>query len=142
MGERADLVSGVTTMMAAFIAANPTLLKRHFRARPETAVSDWPCSWLDLRPEEVHWDPAMRDRTFNVSIVFVAGQGTNDQQMALLDSLVDAFMDHVSTYLHILTGSSWSDGSWSEESIPLSDGTSVPGVRWSFAPILSKRGWR
>ena len=140
MGERQDLVSGVTTMMTAFIAAQPTLLKRHFRARPESAVTDWPCSWLDLRPEDVHDDSAMRDRTFNASIVFAAGTGDNDQMMALLDSIVDAFTDHLDSYPHILTGSAWSDGSWSEEAIPLGDDTSTPGVRWTFAPILSKRG--
>lgn len=140
MGERQDLVSGVTTMMTAFAAANPTLLKRHFRARPESAVTDWPCSWLDLRPEDIHYDSAMRDRTFNVSIVFVAGLGDNDQMMTLLDSIVDAFTDHLDSYPHILIGSAWSDGSWAEEAIPLGDDTSTPGVRWTFAPILSKRG--
>jgi len=140
MGERQDLVSGVTTMMDAFIAANPTLLKRHFRARPESAVKEWPCSWLDLRPEEVAYSNSIRDRTFNVSIVFVAGQGTNDQQMTLLDSLVDAFTDHLDSYPHVLTGSAWSEGQWSEETIPLGDDTSTSGVRWTFAPILSKRG--
>ena len=140
MGERQDLVAGVTTMMAAFIAANPTLLKRHFRARPESALTDWPCSWLDLRPESVSYDSAMRDRTFNPSIVFVAGGSTNDDSMALLDSIVDAFTDHLDSYPHILTGSAWSDGQWSEETIPLSDATDVPGVRWTFSPILSKRG--
>lgn len=140
MGERQDLVSGVTTMMAAFIAAQPTLLKRHFRARPTTAVTDWPCSWLDLRPESVSYDSAMRDREFSPSIVFVAGPGDNDQMMTVLDSIVDAFTDHLDAYPHILTGSAWSEGTWSEESIPLGDDTSTPGVRWTFAPILSKRG--
>lgn len=140
MGERADLVAGVTTMMTAFSAANPTLLARHFRARPSTTVTDWPCSWLDLRPEEVHYDSAMRDRTFSPSIVFVAGLGDNDQMMAVLDSIVDAFTDHLDSYAHVFAGSSWSDGSWSEESIPLGDDTSTPGVRWTFAPILSKKG--
>ena len=140
MGERQDLVSGITTMMSAFISANPTLLKRHFRTRPESAVTDWPCSWLDLRPEDVHYSEGLRDRTFNPSIVFVVGQGDNDQQMTLLDSIVDAFTDHLDSYPHILTGSAWSDGSWSEESVPLSDDTSTPAVRWTFAPILSKRG--
>lgn len=140
MGERADLVSGVTTMMAAFISASPTLLKRHFRARPESLVTDWPCSWLDLRPERISYDPAIRNREFNVSIVFAIGMGDNDQQMTLLDSLVDAFTDHLDSYAHVLTGSVWSEGTWSEEAIPLSDDTSTPGVRWTFAPLLSKRG--
>lgn len=140
MGERQDLVSGITTMMTAFIAASPTLLKRHFRARPESAVTDWPCSWLDLRPEEVSYSNSLRDREHNVSIVFVAGRGDNDQMMTLLDSIVDAFTDHLDSYPHILTGSAWSSGSWSEEAVPLSDETTTPGVRWTFAPILSKRG--
>ena len=140
MGERQDLVSGITTMMAAFIAASPTLLKRHFRARPESAVTDWPCSWLDLRPEGVSYSNSMRDREHNASIVFVAGRGDNDQMMALLDEIVDAFTDHLDSYPHILVGSAWSAGTWSEEAIPLSDDTSTPGVRWTFAPILSKRG--
>lgn len=140
MGERQDLVAGVTTMMTAFIAANPTLLKRHFRARPESTVTDWPCSWLDLRPEQISYNPAIRDRTFNVSIVFVAGMGSNDQAMTLIDSLVDTFTDHLDGYAHVLASSVWSEGTWSEEAIPLSDDTTAPGIRWTFAPLLSKRG--
>lgn len=140
MGERQDLVSGVDTMMAAFIVANPTLLKAHHRARPESLLTEWPVSWLDLRPESVSYDSAMRDRLFSPSIVFVVGGGNNDQMMTLLDSIVDAFTDHLDSYPHILTGSAWSEGTWSEESIPLSDDTSTPGVRWTFSPILSKRG--
>ena len=144
MGERQDLVSGITTMMAAFIAAQPTLLKRHFRARPESAVTDWPCSWLDLRPENVSYSNSMRDRTFRPSLVFIVGQGNNDQQMTALDALVDAFTDHLDSYPQLMAGSVWSEGSWAEESIPLSDAIgedmSVPAVRWTFAPILSKKG--
>lgn len=140
MGERQDLVAGIGTMMTAFISAQPTLLKRHFRTRPTSAVTDWPCSWLDLRPEDVHYDSAMRDRTFSPSIVFVAGAADNDQMMTLLDSIVDAFTDHLDSYPHLLTGSAWSEGSWSEESVPLSDDTAASAVRWTFSPILSKRG--
>lgn len=144
MGERQNLVSGITTMMTAFIAGNPTLLKRHFRVRPESAVTDWPCSWLDLRPEDVSYSNSMRDRTFRPSLVFVAGQGSNDQIMALLDSIVDAFTDHLDSYPQLFAGSVWSNGSWAEDSIPLSDAIgedmNIPAVRWTFAPILSKRG--
>lgn len=140
---RADLVAGITTMMAAFIAAQPTLLKRHFRIRPESLVTDWPMSYLDLRPVSVHYGSTVsgvRVMNFSPSIVFVAGMGTNDQEIGVLDQIVDAFTDHLNSYGHIVAGTVWSDGAWSDESVPLDNDTRAPAVRWTFENIEFKNG--
>jgi len=140
MGNRVDLVAGVTTMMTAFIAGNPTLLKRHFRSRPTSLVTDWPCSYLDLRPATVHYDSGLRDTNFTPSIVFVDRPTENGEVTDRLDALVDAFTDHLDSYPHLVAGTAWSDGTWNEESIPLSDETSAVGVRWTFGDITFKDG--
>ena len=79
-------------------------------------------------------------RAIAVSIVFVARMGDNDQMMTLLDSIVDAFADHLDSYAHVISASWWSEGAWSEETIQLSDETSTAGVRWTFTPLTSARG--
>jgi hypothetical protein len=140
MGNRADLVAGITTMVNAFISANPTLLKRHFRSRPMTILSDWPCSYLDLRPTSVSYDSALRTTEFTPSIVFVDRPTESGETSDRIDTIVDAFTDHLDSYPHLVPGTSWSVGAWSDEAIPLSDETSAAGVRWTFGPITFRNG--
>lgn len=140
MGNRASLVTGIGTMMAAFIAANPTLCRRYFSARPTSLVTDWPAAYLDLRPMRVHYDSGLRDTLFTPSIVFVDGAFDPTESTNRVDAIVDAFTDHLDSYPHLVTGTSWSDGTWSDESVPLSDDTSAAAVRWTFGDITFKNG--
>lgn len=136
MGFRTDLVTGVSTMMAAFIVASPTLLKRHYRVRPMSlAGADLPCSYLDLRPETVHYSEGIRQRDYTPSIVFVDRLTTNEETVARMDTLVDAFAEHLDLYAHIVTGTAWSDGSWADESADLADGNRAEAARFTFGPI-------
>lgn len=140
MGNRTDLVTGIGTMVAAFIAAHPTLLKRYFSARPTSLVTDWPCAYLDLRPARVSYDSALRQTLFTPSLVFVDGQFDPTQTTNRIDVLVDAFTDHLDSYAHIVAGTAWSDGQWAEEPIALSDDTAAAGVRWTFGDITFLNG--
>jgi hypothetical protein len=137
---RADLVSGVGTMMTAFIAAHPTLCRRHFRSRPTSLVTDWPCSYLDLRPMTLHYDNGLRETQVTPSIVFVTQAAENGQVTDLLDQIVDAFTDHLDSYAHLVAGSVWSDGTWNDESEDLGDGTFAAGARFTFGPISFLNG--
>jgi len=136
---RADLVAGVTTMMTAFIAANPTLLRRHFRSRPPSLNSDTPFSYLDLHPESVHHANGLRDRIITPQVVIVDRLTDNLETEDRFDVLVDSLMDHFTTYPHITTGSIWSDMTVADETIQ--DGDSFfAAVRFTFSDFQKTEG--
>src|SRR5436190_6422550 len=137
---RANLVDGIATMMAAFIAAHPTLLLRHFDARPKTTLTDWPCSYLDTLGMTVHYDAGLRETIFNPQIVFVDRETDSLETSDRIDVLVDTMTDHLDSYPHLVAGTSWSDASWTEEAVPLSDSTSATGVRLSITGLSFLNG--
>jgi len=144
MSPRVDLITGLLAMLDAFIAAHPDLLVRRFKVRPPSLVTDTPCAYIDLRPETVHYDSGLRDRFFTPSIVFVDRLTDNGETMARFDVLIDAFTDHLDNYPHIVAGTSWSGGTWADESENLGrpDGEDAPAAaaRWTFEPINFKEG--
>lgn len=136
-------------MLNAFQAANPTLLRRVFRVRPPSLVTDTPCVYIDLRPEKIHYDNSIRDRVFSPSVVFVDRLTDNGETMDRFDVLIDAFVDHVDNYAHLTgTGTTlnnvWSDATVADESENLGnpDGTTAPAAaaRFTFNDVLFKEG--
>jgi hypothetical protein len=115
MGFRQDIVAGVTTMMDAFISANPTLLVRHFRSRPESE-KDLPATYLDIRPETVAHSAGVRVRTMSPAIVLVTRLTESGQTSDEHDALVDALVDHFTLYPHIAAGTVWDAMTVSDES--------------------------
>lgn len=111
---RADFVAGVATMMDAYIAANPTMLKRHYRSLP-AQFQDLPATYHDIVGEEVSHSQGLRDRVMSSAIVLVTrltdNTETTDLHSILVDSLLDWFTDHPS----IVLGTVWSRMSISEE---------------------------
>ncbi len=101
---RRDIVSGATSMMAAFIAANPGIVARHFRVKPE-APKDLPCTYLDLTSQEsIAHSNGVRVRTASPSIVLLsplteAGE-TDDRH----EQAVDYLVDHFTNYPHMAGG--------------------------------------
>lgn len=144
MTARVDLVSGLLAMLGDFHTAHPDLLARYFKVRPPSLVTDTPCAYIDLRPETVHYDSGLRDRFFTPSIVFVDRLTDNGETMSRFDTLIDAFTDHLDNYPHIAVGTSWSGGTWNDESENLGrpDGDDAPAAaaRWTFDPINFKEG--
>ena len=98
-------------MMNAYIAANPTLLRRHFRYRPPSTVTDTPFSYLDLRPETIGFDNSTRERILTVDIVVLDQWTEAGENMDRLDILADSLVTFISgsTYFHIVAGSWWSE---------------------------------
>ena len=138
MGFRVDIVAGATTMMAAFIAANPTIIKRHFRSRPPTTNTDIPYTFLDLRPEGIHYVSGLQERVMSPSIVAVFDLADNQQTTDEQDAAVDLLVDHFATYPHLIPGTVWDDMTITDEAV--AGDTSVAAVRFGFGNISFRQG--
>lgn len=132
---RSDLVAGVTTMMNAFIVANPTVVVRHFRHRPPTLTTDLPCTYLDLRPESISHANGLRDRVMSPSVVYVGRWTEAGEVMDGFDDAVDLLVDHFSTYPHIVAGTIWDELTVADESVE-----DHPAVRFTFGNIAIAEG--
>jgi hypothetical protein len=91
-------------------------------------------------PTTLHYDSSLRETQFTPSVVFIDRETDSGETSDRIDVLVDAFTDFLDSYAHLVAGSVWSDGTWSEESQPLGDGTSAAGVRFTFGPISFLNG--
>lgn len=124
---RSDIAAGIDTMMNAFIVANPTLLRRHYRARPPSDVTDTPFSYLDGRPEVIHYDNSLRERVMTLQVVVLDRWTEATEVMDRMDDLTDALIVHFGSYYHIIAGSWWTDIAVTDEA---QDG--VVGSRFQF----------
>jgi hypothetical protein len=134
---RVDLVTGVTAMMNAYIAANPTKLLRHYRSLP-AQFQDLPCSYLDVRPETVSHANGLRDRVVTPSIVVVTRLTDNGETTDIHDILVDSLLDWFTSYPHIVTGTIWSDMTIADEAVGADN--QFVGTRFSFGNISIAEG--
>lgn len=130
--------------MAAFIAANPTLLARHFRFRPESLNTDVPCSYLDLRPETVNYTSGTQTRTITPTLV-VVGRPTEGGQVAdTFDVLVDSLVEFIGGYGGASGGHITPTTVWS--TLTITDGvetqgeTTMPAVRLNFPDLSIREG--
>jgi hypothetical protein len=141
---RADLVTGFTTMLTAFIAANPTLVKRHFRVRPPSFDTDLPCTYLDLRPEVVEYAAGTQTRSISPSFVVVDRITSNDETMDRLDVVVDALVEFIGHYGGSFGGHITATSVWSR--MVIADGSEDDGqsqfaaARFSFPDLAIVEG--
>ena len=136
---RVDVVAGFGTMMTAFIAANPTVILRHFRSRPPSAGTDLPFTFLDLRPEAISHVQGLRERLMAPSIVAVFRLTDNGETTDAQDVAVDLLVDHFTSYPHLVAGTVWDALTVSDES--LQDGeTFFAAVRFTFGNISIHEG--
>ncbi len=134
---RASIAAGVTTMMAAFIATNPTLIRRHFSERPTTFATDLPCSFLSARPETISHTSGTRERVFSPSVSVVWDGRTT---LADMDATVDLLVDHFTAYPHIVTGTIWDRMTVEDDREVIGDGVSLPSVRFTFSNLSIREG--
>jgi len=137
---RADLVAGIGTCLDAFIAANPTLLRRRFRIRPPSFTTDLPCAYIDLRPETVGFDAGTRTRTFSPSVVVVDALTDNGETYDRLDLLTDALVEHFTDYPQFVAGTIWDRMSVGDEAEETGDGTVLAAVRFTFSNVSMQDG--
>lgn len=134
---RVDLVAGFTSMMNAYIAANPSRLVRHYRSIP-TQFQDLPASYLDLRPETVHHANGLRDRVVSPSVVVVTRLTDNGETTDIHDYLVDSLLDWFTTYPHIINGTVWEDMTVADEAA--GDDNQFVATRFTFSDISIAEG--
>lgn len=141
---RSDVTSGLVTIIDAFIAANPTLLRRSERARPPSVSGDLPVAWVDSRPEEVVHDSGTRLRTMQPSIVIVAELTDNVETVVRFDTLVDLFLDHLSASPSIVAGTIWDRLTIEDEPFEMTGTNGVTyryySTRFTFANVTIMEG--
>lgn len=130
---RSDITTGVRTMMDAFIASNPTALRRHEDAKPTTFALDTPLSYLSTVPETITHTQGTRERLASPSVTVVA-------EAAVLSTLVDLLIDHFTAYPHIVTGTIWDRMTVEDDREEIGDGASLPSVRFTFSNLSIREG--
>lgn len=145
MTARVEVVTRLQTILTAFEAANPTLLRRHFKVRPPSLVTDLPCAYIDLRPYTVAYMNSTRDIVMSPSIVFVDRLTDNGETMERFDILVDTFTEFLDDYPYLAAGNAvWSNSTWVDESETLGrpeDGQApAAAARVTFNDVLYKSG--
>jgi hypothetical protein len=136
---RADVASGLVTILEAFKTANPTLLRSVHRARPEGFTGDYPIAFVEARPETIFHTSGIRDRTMTPSVSVVDAGGTNAEMMAAFDTLVDALLDHFTLYPHITSNTVWDRMTVEDYAEEIGDGLR-PAVRFTFGNLSIQEG--
>lgn len=135
MGNRTDVVAGVSALLDTFSATNPSLLVRHFTVRPPSLVTDLPCAFMDIGGGTIHYDNSLREWIFPVGIVFVDRLTDNEETDTRGDVLADAFMDLMDATPHVVAGTWWSDATWTSDPQTLGgdgDPQNLAGYRLTF----------
>ena len=97
---RADITSGIASMMSAYVAANPTLVVRHYPSMPE-ALDNIPCTYLQRQGEQVAFSNGVRVRTARVDIVLVSRLTESGETTTLHDQTVDSLLEWFTLYPHV-----------------------------------------
>jgi hypothetical protein len=141
---RADITSGLVTILDAFISANPTLLRRSERARPPSIVGDLPVAFVDGRDEDITHDAGVRTRTMAPSVLVVSALADNVETVVSHDTLVDKLVDHFTTYPHITNTTIWDRMRVTDEDYPVesADGTvrHFYATRFTFGNVSIREG--
>jgi hypothetical protein len=135
---RADIVTGLYTVIANYATAHPTLLVRAFRARPES-FADLPCAWVETRNEAVVHDSGIRTRTMTPTVVVTDRLTNNAEVMARLDPLVDGLLDAFSAVPNLATGTIWSQVSIADTFEQIGDSI-FQSVTFTFPNVTIQEG--
>lgn len=135
---RVDLIAGMLSMVDAFMATNPTLLRHRYKVKPASFTTDLPCAYIDLRPEAITFANGLRDRVISPSVVIVDELTDNGETMGRFDVLVDALVDHFTGYPHLVAGTVWDRMSVADEA----QGTNnqYAGARFTFENVSKAEG--
>jgi len=123
---RQDLTAAIVGAIDAFIASNPTLLRRSERGRPPSVMGDLPLAFVDGRNEAIHFDAQTMDRVMTIAVVVVSPLADNVETLVRHDVVTDALVDHFNVgYIHFVPNSSWTDLAINDEDYPVisDDGT-------------------
>ena len=105
---REDVRAGIVATLAAFRAANPTLLRRIWRVRPESfTLGDLPAMTVGNLTESIATANGIRQRSMDAFTVEITDNvADNTESSNRGDLLVDAIMDYLTASYHMASGTS------------------------------------
>lgn len=136
---RTDVCDGLLACLNAVVAANPTLLKRAYRARPSNITPDLPAAFIADRSESGFHDSQLRNRTMSVSVVVVREYSDNMEDAAAFDALVDILLEAFTAVPQLAVGTMWDKYTWADEEYQIGDYL-YPAVRFTFQNITDMKG--
>jgi hypothetical protein len=136
---RAATRAGLVTILQAYQTANPTMLRSVLTCRPEGFTGDYPIAFVDSVPEGIFHTQGIRGRTMTAVVAVVDAGGTNPQQVAAFDLLVDGLVDHFTDYAHISTGTIWDRMTVADYDETIGEQLR-PAVRFTFDNIYTGEG--
>lgn len=104
---RADIVSGLKTVLDEFHAAHGDLLREVFRTRPESYDKTTPFAYIDRWAEDIDHDAGIRERLTTPAVVVVDRLTTNDETLARFDTLIDLLVDHFTAHPNVAPNTIW-----------------------------------
>lgn len=140
---RQDVTAGLVTVLDAFKASNPTLLRRVERARPPSVLGDLPLAYVDTRAESITHAVQIRTRTMRPSVVVVSPMADNEETVVRHDVLVDALVDHFTDNPHIIGNTVWEDMTVSDEDFSVETATGdrhFYATRFTFEDVTAQEG--
>lgn len=98
---RQQVVSGVAAVLAAFQAANPTLLVQTMTARPRSGSAfTMPGAYIDARNESTVFMHDIRQTTLTTPVVVLVQISDNQQAEAQMDAIMDGLRDAFTLAYH------------------------------------------
>lgn len=137
---RSDVHAGIITKLVAFRAANPTLIRKVWHARPDSFIlGDLPAVVLGNLTESITTMQGIRQRRMDGFTVEVVDRApVADEADDRMNGLVDALMDYITEAYHMASGTSI------VEPIGVLDGDTgvneAENLHW-FSNILSFRAY-
>lgn len=128
---REDVRSAINATLTAWKAANPTLLRKVWQARPDSfTLGDLPCAVVGNLTERIQTTNGIRQRQMDGFTVELVDRSPENTEAALRsDLLVDGLLDYITAAYHMASGTSI------VEPIGVSDGDSgsiseAPNLSW------------
>lgn len=136
---RADVRAGLVTVLNAFKTANPTMLGSVLTSRPEGFTGDYPIAFPESQAESISHDSGTRTRLMTPAVAVVWEKTLNAQEQDVADLLVDALVDHFTSYPHIVTGTIWDRMAIEDYAEAIGD-QYRPAVRFTFGNLSIQEG--
>ena len=141
---RQDITAGLVVILDAFIAANPTMVRRSEIAEPPSVAGDLPVAFVAGRPERITHTAQIRQRTMSPSVLVVSSITDNVETVQSHDALVDALVDHFTASPHISSNTIWEDMTVADEDydVASADGTvrHFYATRFTFEDVSIQEG--
>jgi hypothetical protein len=149
---RQDVVAGLLDILTSFRNTNPAMLRRVEAVEPPSVVGDLPLAFISGRTERVTHDSGIRQRVMTPAVIVVSQMAANEETVTSHDVLVDALLDHFTSYPHVIPATSanaprgdiWDEMTIDDEDYPVAsaDGTirHFYATRFTFGNLSIQEG--